>query len=371
MMGSGGPYRAAVLSALLAVTFVLAAGATPGLAHWADLAVAEISVAETSARMILTFPTGLAGPADANGDGHLSSSEVVAHRDGLEALLSRRIRMNSGDEAGRLTVASADAPAAGPNMNVTPKTHSTVLLVYTWTHPIRTLAVSYDLFVPGVSTASCLATILADGRVHNVVFTPEHREFTLAPGHTALVAEARSFVILGIEHIVTGYDHILFLISLLVLGGGLRSLLKIVSAFTVAHSITLSLAVLNVVALPARWVESAIALSIVYVALENFWKGERALRNRWLITFGFGLVHGLGFASILKEMAIPRAGVVLALAGFNLGVEAGQVAVVAVAFAALLALRAWPREMVLRRLISAGAAGAGLIWFIQRAILPT
>ncbi len=365
------PRRSVIVSAALGAIIILLAAATPGLAHWADLAVAEIAVGETSTRVILTFPTALAGPVDDDGDGHLSTDEVQAHRADLEALFGRRIRLASGADEGRLSVEAAEAPTASSNLNVTPKTHSTLVLLYTWPRPIRTLSIAYDLFVPGVSTASCLATIMESGHVRNVVFTPEHREFSLTAGRRALWGQGWSFLLLGVRHILTGYDHILFLISLLVLGGGLRSLLKIVSAFTVAHSITLSLAVLNIVTLPGRWVESAIALSIVYVALENFWKGERALRNRWLVTFGFGLVHGLGFASILSEMSIPRAGVAMALASFNLGVEVGQVMIVAVAFAALQVLRTWPREVLLRRAISAGAAAAGLVWFIQRAILPS
>jgi hydrogenase/urease accessory protein HupE len=179
----------------------------------------------------------------------------------------------------------------------------------------------------------------------------------------------KSFLVLGIEHIIAGYDHVLFLLSLLMLGGGLRHLLKTVSAFTIAHSITLSLAVLGIVSLPGRWVESAIALSIVYVAVENFWRREAALGNRWLITFGFGLVHGLGFASILQEFAIPRADLAVALGSFNLGVEAGQIAIVAAASGVLRMLRRWPAEIWLRRLVSAGAAAAGLVWFVQRALL--
>jgi hypothetical protein len=105
--------------------------------------------------------------------------------------------------------------------------------------------------------------------VQSVVFTPESREFTVELGRQAIWQQAASFVVLGIKHIWGGYDHILFLLSLLMLGGRLRHLIKVVSAFTVAHSLTLSLAVLNVVTLPPRWVESAIALSIVYVAIEN------------------------------------------------------------------------------------------------------
>ena len=358
------------LAAILGALALILAAPAPGQAHWADLAVAEIDVGDSITRITLTFPTGLVAPFDDNHDGQLSADEIRAHQIELRALLDEKIRLTDGGHVGTLTVEPVASPAQFKNLNITPGTHSTLLLVYTWPRPVRALTIRYGLFVPGVSTASCLATILQRGRVRSVVFTPESREVSISLSGMVAWAQARGFVALGIEHILTGYDHILFLLSLLMLGGGLRSLLKIVSAFTVAHSITLSLAVLNIVTLPARWVESAIALSIIYVAAENFWRKDRALRSRWLVTFGFGLVHGLGFASILKEFAIPRSSLALSLAGFNLGVEIGQVAIVTAAYLILRVVQTQPWDVALRRLVSAGAVAVGLIWFIQRAVLP-
>lgn len=358
-------FLGSLLSALIALLLV----ATPGEAHWADLAVAEIAVGETKAQITLVFPTGLVATADDDRDGRLSADEVRAHRGELQALLGERIRLTDGGRAGTLAVEAVDNPAPLKSPGVAPGPHSAVRLVYTWPQPIRALTIRYALFLPGVSTASCLATILHAGRVRSFVFTPENREFSLTVGGRAIWDQAASFLALGIAHILTGYDHILFLISLLMLGGGLRHLIKIVSAFTVAHSLTLTLAVLDLVTLPSRWVESAIALSIVYVAAENFWRRDVALRNRWIVTFVFGLVHGLGFASVLKDMALPRSSLALSLVGFNLGVEVGQVAIVGAAFIMLQILRAWPREALFRRLVSAGAVAFGLIWFVQRALL--
>lgn len=339
-------------------------------AHWADLAVAEIVVEDTKTQITLVFPTGLAAQADDNRDGALSADEVRAHRGDLRAMLGAQIRLSDGDREGSLSVEPVEATAAIKGLNITQGSHSTVRLVYTWPQPIRALTIRYALFLPGVSTASCLATILHAGQVRSFVFRPQTQEYAFALGQRVIWTEAWSFLLLGIEHILTGYDHVLFLLSLLMLGGGLRYLIKVVSAFTVAHSLTLTLAVFDIVTLPTRWVESAIALSIVYVAAENFWRKEQALRNRWLITFAFGLVHGLGFASVLKDLDLPRSTLALSLVGFNLGVEVGQVVIVAAAFAVLQILRAWPWETLLRRLISAGAVAFGLIWFVQRAILP-
>jgi hypothetical protein len=362
--------RGSRLATLLAVAAIAWGGtAQPADAHWADLAVAEIVVTERRVDVTLAFPTGFVRFADADADGTLSIAEVDAHRDRLRRDIGARIRVSDGTTAGTLSIRHVSAPGLAKAQGVAPGSHSTLLLTYTWPGPITAADIHYGLFEPGVSTASVLATILHQGRVRSIVFTPESRDFTVRAGGVGVLAGVKSFVALGIGHILAGYDHVLFLISLLMVGSTLGYLVKVVSAFTIAHSITLSLAVLRVVTLPGRWIESAIALSIVYVAVENFWRGDAAIRSRWLITFGFGLVHGLGFASILEEFAIRRGDLAVALGGFNLGVEIGQIAIVATAFSLLHLLRRRPAEVWVRRAISAGAAAAGLVWFVQRALL--
>lgn len=369
MKGNRGACRLCVLSILGAV--LLITFPTPVRAHWADLAVAEIVVEESTTRLTLTFPTGLVARVDDDRDGQLSPEEVRAHRTELQAFMGERIRLNDGRLDGTLKVEPSQTPVLRQNLKVTPGTHTTLLLIYSWRGPIQELTIHYGLFLPGVPTASALATILQGGRVQSYVFTPENRQLSFSLGRGALWQQGWSFLLLGIRHILTGYDHVLFLLSLLMLGGGLGGLLKIVTAFTVAHSVTLSLAVLDIVTLPPRVVESGVALSIAYVAAENLWRRDKdkALRMRWKVTFGFGLIHGLGFASILKEMAIPRSSLALSLVSFNAGVEVGQVAIVATAFLCLLALRKLPWELTFRRLVSAGAVAVGLIWFVQRAFL--
>jgi hypothetical protein len=145
----------------------------------------------------------------------------------------------------------------------------------------------------------------------------------------------------GIEHILLGYDHLLFVVALILPGGSIVSLLAIVTAFTVAHSITLALSVLGIFTLPGWIVEPVIALSIAYVAFENLCM-RKALSRRWGISFIFGLVHGFGFAGALAEVGLPTEGVVSALIGFNLGVEAGQALVVAIALPLLIGIRRFP-----------------------------
>jgi hydrogenase/urease accessory protein HupE len=170
---------------------------------------------------------------------------------------------------------------------------------------------------------------------------------------------------LGVEHILTGADHLLFLLGVILIGGSVRSLALVVSAFTVAHSITLALATLSVVTPSPRLVEPAIALSIAYVGVENLFVKDAG--KRWRITFPFGLVHGFGFASALREIALPRAQIPVALVSFNVGVEAGQLGVLAIVLPLVFAARRAPlfRERG-TKLASLGIAFAGMVWFVVR-----
>jgi hydrogenase/urease accessory protein HupE len=181
------------------------------------------------------------------------------------------------------------------------------------------------------------------------------------------LAVARRFVAAGIHHILIGPDHILFLIGLLLLGGTIRRLAFVVSAFTLAHSITLTIAALRIFSPPPSLVEPLIALSIVYVGIDNLMvKGGRDLRV-W-IAFAFGFVHGFGFAGVLREMDLPPRALGWSLFSFNVGVEIGQLFVVALVASALAALR-HRSEAAGRRLAFAGSlvvVAAGTFWFVQR-----
>jgi hydrogenase/urease accessory protein HupE len=181
---------------------------------------------------------------------------------------------------------------------------------------------------------------------------------------------ARRYFTLGFTHILPkGLDHILFVVGLFLLSTKWRSVLLQVSAFTLAHSITLGLTIYGVVSLPARAVEPMIALSIAYVAIENVITTE--LKSwRVALVFSFGLLHGMGFAGVLRDLGLPRGDFLTALLTFNLGVEAGQLTVVAIAF---VLVAYWRRNAVsYRRLIAQPAsiaiALAGLYWTVQRLL---
>ena len=171
----------------------------------------------------------------------------------------------------------------------------------------------------------------------------------------------------GVEHIAVGYDHVAFLFAVIVLGRRFWPLFAVITAFTVAHSITLSLAALAVIQLPSRLVESAIALSVLLAALNNLW--PLVLGRRWIVAFAFGLVHGFGFASVLADLGLPRDALLIALVGFNLGVEAGQLAIVAVFLPTAFRLR---RTWLYRKMLFVGGSALialiAAVWLLERSL---
>jgi hydrogenase/urease accessory protein HupE len=182
------------------------------------------------------------------------------------------------------------------------------------------------------------------------------------------VSSFTNFLCLGVKHILTGYDHLLFLFGLLLVARGVFSSLGIITSFTIAHSITLALATLDVVQIPGRIVEPLIAASIVFVGIENLLRGDIPKARR-IVPFGFGLIHGFGFASALREAGIGSgtAGIMLPLFSFNLGVELGQIMVAALALPIIWKLRENP--MFIARWAPACSAAVvllGSFWFVQR-----
>jgi hydrogenase/urease accessory protein HupE len=173
------------------------------------------------------------------------------------------------------------------------------------------------------------------------------------------------FIKLGVEHIVTGYDHLLFLVALLSTARDVWSVVRIVTAFTAAHSVTLSLATFGIVTIPDRIIEPLIAASIVWVALENLLVSEPD-RRRWIWVFGFGLVHGFGFASALGELDLKGPAVVRALMGYNLGIEIGQLLFVAMFMPVLTLLKRGRGASLTPRIASLAVMMVGTYWLGER-----
>jgi hydrogenase/urease accessory protein HupE len=252
-----------------------------------------------------------------------------------------------------------------------------VIVSVRWACPpaSETLGYQVTLFQEIDPAARHMVTVSGDVRRIGLLSAANPR-LELGEARSSLWEVAWRYLLAGIEHIAIGYDHIAFLIAVILWARRLWPLVAVVTAFTVAHSLTLTLAVLGVLAPPARLVEVLIALSIVYVAAENFF--VRDIRHRWALTFAFGLVHGFGFASVLREYGIPRQALAPALAAFNVGVEIGQIAIVLLAMGALRAVERLQRARAAgpvvfpdRRLVytlSLVILTLGLYWTVQRLV---
>ena len=249
----------------------------------------------------------------------------------------------------------------------------------------KTLVVDYGLFFDLDPQHRGLLRLEYEGETRAGIFSVDERGQQF---HLAKLSKWEQFVDYGKEgvwHIWTGFDHVLFLLSLLLPAVLVRAsaherrwlpapgfapafwdVVKVVTAFTLAHSITLSLAVLGVVSLPSRWVESAIALSVVLAALNNI--RPLVYEKRWVIAFCFGLIHGFGFASVLADLGLPRESLLIALVAFNLGVELGQLAIVSAFLPIAFALRA--TALYQRVIVVFGSAAIALValaWLVERA----
>jgi hydrogenase/urease accessory protein HupE len=212
------------------------------------------------------------------------------------------------------------------------------------------------------------------GAVQAARLTPDNPSF-IVEAEPTWIETARTYFLLGLEHILLGVDHLLFVLALLLLVRDVWMLVKVVTAFTVAHSITLALAALGWAQIPQAPVEAVIALSIMFVAAEIVRQtgpeSDLTKRMPWLVAFAFGLLHGLGFGGALKEIGLPQSDVPLALLTFNLGVEAGQLLFVfAVVGASTLVRRLLSFERPwFRTALGYGIGSLAAVWFVQRVAL--
>ncbi|MBC8500160.1 MAG: HupE/UreJ family protein [Nanoarchaeota archaeon] len=184
---------------------------------------------------------------------------------------------------------------------------------------------------------------------------------------TGNLARAANFIKLGIHHIFIGYDHIAFLIGIIIIIISFKQAVKIVTAFTIAHSITLILSALDIFTIPQMVAEAIIALSIAYVGFENLYFKE--IKRRWLVAFSFGLFHGFGFSSVLKEIGIPKDFAIVSLLSFNVGVEIGQIVIVALILPMIWYIRRYKWHGEFKKTISGTILVLGIYWLITRTFL--
>ena len=227
------------------------------------------------------------------------------------------------------------------------------------------------LGLPATMTDVLVRLARADGVVETLRLTPGEPAAVLGAERSSW-ERATTYLWLGVEHILLGFDHLLFVLGLLLLVRGWRHLIATVTAFTVAHSVTLALATFGLVTVRPELVEALIALSIVFVAVEivRARQVEAGITARWpwLVAFGFGLLHGLGFASALRELGLPSGDIPLALLVFNVGVELGQLLFIAACFLVWWPLRDLARGRRWAPLVPAYAIGSlAAFWFLGRA----
>jgi hypothetical protein len=354
--------------------------ATPALAHkpsdsYLSFAVHDqiVSGQWDIALRDLEYAIGL----DTDGDGAITWGELKARRDAITNYALGHLRLASGDHP---------CPIKAGEQLVDHHTDGAyTVLRFEARCPDRPapLHLHYELFFDLDAQHRGLWRLENEGQTHIGVFATERRDHTLALTSPSRLAEFLDYGREGVWHILVGYDHILFLLSLLLPAVLCRSdrywvpvqgfrpafleVVRVVTAFTLAHSVTLSLAVLEVIALPSRLVESAIAASVLLAALNNLY--PLVTSRRWLVAFGFGLVHGLGFASVLLDLGLPTGSLALALVAFNLGVEAGQLAIVA-AFLPI-AYGARHTTLYLRMMFQGGSLAIMLVatlWLVERGL---
>ncbi|MBI2738960.1 MAG: HupE/UreJ family protein [Rhodospirillales bacterium] len=336
---------AAAATAMLAVGVAVAhQGGTTGYA--------TVSVAGQSVRYALSLP----------GEGLGDATRDLRE---LAAAVARHVAIEADGAACSGVPSEARPPSAG-------RVNIEIVVLYACAAPIRTLSIRDGIDTLLGVDHHTIADIQWPGGVKQVLFEKGQRSATIAIASGA-AAEDRStgkfvfYVGLGVEHIIGGIDHLLFLLALLALSTSFWQTVKIVTAFTVAHSITLSLAALGLVDVPSSIVEPLIAASIVWVAVENLLAPTGAGR-RWLIAAMFGLIHGLGFASALAELGLSRDALVQALIGFNIGVELGQLAFVAVVMPPLVWASRPGRLARLPQIFSVIVAVVGAVWLVERLL---
>jgi len=328
-------------------------------AQW-DIAVRDID-----------FALGL----DRDGNGEITWGELRARQTDISAwALSRLVVTRNGSCPLEMTSLQVDEHTDGG--------YAVLHLSGVCPGATGALGLQYRLLFDLDSLHRGLLRLTLDGTTHTTVISPTSGTLQFGVTQTSRWAQFKQYLVEGIWHIWIGFDHILFLLSLLLpavlvlemrrwrgvasFGLACREVLWVVTSFTAAHSITLSLAALGLVSLPSRLVESAIALSVVLAAANNL--RPVVEHRRWLVAFGFGLIHGFGFASVLAELGLPTDALALSLVGFNAGVEVGQLAIVAGFLPVAFLLR--NTRFYLRGVFVLGSwltMLVALIWLVERA----
>ena len=315
----------------------------------------------------LDFAIGL----DQDGDGKLTWDEIRLRHAAIAAYALERLGLASDKGSCRI---DTDEQMIDDH---TDGAYSVLRFHVACPVPVTSLIINYRLFADLDPQHKGLLRLTRDGETSTAIFDPAHARQTLSLTAPDRLQQFADYVKDGVWHIWIGYDHILFLLSLLLpavllaapsdnLRGAFVDVLKVVTAFTLAHSLTLTLASLSLVSLPSRFVEAAIAASVILAAVNNIYPLFRGRRP--VAAFVFGLIHGFGFASVLIDLGLPKGSLLASLLGFNLGVEIGQLCIVAAFLPLAFALReTWFYRRLLLTSGSAMIALVAVVWFVERA----
>ncbi len=331
-------------------------------AHVRDLIVTEYRIDERRVQMTMVIPFVALQGFDDNKDGSLSSEETIAHQEVILESLRPRIQLSDGSQQAKLSLGQLPPGYQVPELGAMPGSHGAIPLLFTFDQPIQDLAVHYDYFP---FPERCVATFHRGQEVKTFSFSPGQSDFRMGaePGKFA------SFFWMGVNHLFSGPDHLLFLLALLCCAPGLKATIKTVTAFTVAHSVTLTLGALGWLHVSSRWIEPLVAASILYTALANLLVDKNKAVNAWKIAFVFGLVHGLGFASFLNEIQLSGMAWFGALAGFNVGIEFAQIVLVLLALPFLWRIGQIDERGYALRAISLVTCLVAAYWFWERVRL--
>ena len=347
--------------------------AASGRAHTPDTSYCKVVIGHDEVAITLTYDFATVArmaEIDANRDQRLTRDELTAALPAIEAFLRQGVFLELNQREapfGALTaplwpVDAGDALAAAD----WPQRLAAFTFRNPQLHAPDSVAITFDFFGSVGERHTVLGNFHWNSGENPVVFTRFEPDYLFDTGYQVPAGrQFRQYVQVGMSHIFLGYDHVAFLLALMFVTR-FRDLVKVITAFTAAHTLTLALATLEIVSLPARLVESAIAASIIYVAVENLVRATPGL-HRWRIAFAFGLVHGFGFASVLRELGLPSEGLVRCLLAFNVGVEAGQLVIAALFWPVLcwIARRPWAKHV--RLTVSAVLLAFGTGWLLDRA----
>jgi hypothetical protein len=345
------------------------------LGHNPDTSYARIEIGASQLKTRLTydiFTLLTVVQLDDNADGQISRAEMERHAPAIQQFLRDHIGLAIGDDDDSADLGEPAGFVWPPDTgDAIPKRDfhaATGLIHFDFVRAVAEtpaeVAIYFGFFEQFNERHTVLGVFAIEGDEYEVTFSAHEPDFTYDTSvRPTMASRMWRFFKLGVEHIFLGYDHICFLIALIIVSK-FREVVKIVTSFTIAHSITLILATLQVVSLPARLVEASIAATIVYVALENLWVKDT--KHRWWLTFCFGLVHGFGFAGVLREMGLPTIGLVRCLLAFNVGVEVGQLAIATALLPLAMFLARWKHGRKVVVAISILLALFGTAWFIDR-----